>query len=523
MGKTGAKYRGPARKQVSRTTTVKAPVGGLNAMDALSDMPPGDAIILDNFFPDTTYVSLRNGYSNWKTGFPGWVETIMPYSGATGSKLFGISSTSVYDATSSGPVGGAVVTGLTNARWEYTNIATAAGQYLYAMNGVDRPLLYDNSVWRKINATSSIAITGVTTTLLRNPIVWKNRLWMIEDQTLNAWYLPTASIGGAASKFPLTAIFKEGGQLQAIMTASLTDGSTFDDYIFFLTTEGEIAMYRGTDPAVAGLFILTGIYKVGKPLGRRCWFKYGQDAIILCADGAVSLEKMISIGRTGQNESISYKILHLITSDAQTYANNFGWQGVVHPTGNKLYINVPQSTNNVQYQYVMNTIPTPEGNSWCRFVNWNAATFAIQANNLYFGGATYIALADTGQSDNGVAINGVMKTAFNYFRTDQQKFVKMVRPLIQTSGTINPSLAVNVDFQDNPPFGNGTYIATTGSAWDTSPWDTTPWASDTFIQKDWKTVYGVGFAISMYVKVSALNININVQALDYTWEPGGVL
>ena len=519
MGKTGAKYRGPSRQQVSRTTTVRAPTGGLNSKDALSSMPPGDAIVLDNFFPDTTYVSLRNGYSAWKTGFPSWVESIFPYSGATGSKLFGVSGTAVYDATSSGAVGAAVVTGLTNARWEHTNIATAGGQYLYAMNGVDRPLLYDNSVWRKINATSSIAITGVTTTLLRNPVVWKNRLWMIEDQTLNAWYLPTASIGGAAQKFPLTAIFKEGGQLQAIMTASLTDGSTFDDYIFFLTTEGEIAMYRGQDPAVVGLFILTGMYKVGKPLGRRCWFKYGSDAIILCADGAVSLEKMISVGRKSQDESISYKILHSITSDAQTYANNFGWQGVVHPTGNKLYINVPQSTNNVQYQYVMNTISS----QWCRFTNWNAATFQIQANNLYYGGATFIALADVGNSDNNAAINGTMKTAFNYFKTDEQKFVKMVRPLIQTSGTINPSIAVNVDFQDQPPTGNGTYIYTTGSAWDVSPWDTTPWASDTFIQKDWKTVYGVGFAISLYVKVSALNISMNVQALDYVWEPGAIL
>lgn len=523
MGKTGAKYRGPTRKQVSRTTTIKAPVGGLNAIDALSDMPPGDAIILDNFFPDTTYVSLRNGMAAWKTGFPGWVESIFPYSGATGSKLFGVSGTAVYDATSSGAISSAVVTGLTNARWEHTNIATAAGQFLYAMNGADKPLLYDNSVWRKISATTTVSITGVTTTKLRNPIVWKNRLWMIEDLTLNAWYLPTASIGGAAQKFPLTAIFREGGQLQAIMTASLTDGSTFDDYIFFLTTEGEIAMYRGTDPAVAGLFILTGMYKIGKPIGRRCWFKYGQDAIIICADGAVSLEKMIAIGRTGQNESISYKILHSITQDAQTYANNFGWQGVVHATGNKLYINVPQSTNNIQYQYVMNTIPTPEGNSWCRFVNWNAATFETQGNSLYFGGASYIALADTGQSDNMQPIYGVMKTAFTYFKTDQQKFVKMVRPLIQTSGTISPSIAINVDFQDMPPQGNGTYIATTGSAWDISPWDTTPWASDTFIQKDWKTVFGVGFAVALYIKVTALNINVNVQALDYVWEPGGTL
>lgn len=519
MGKTGTKYRGPSRQQVSRTTTVKAPTGGLNAVDALAEMPPGDAIVLDNFFPQPSYVSLRNGMSLWSTGYPGWVETVMAYTGATGSKLFGMSGTAVYDATAGGAIGGAVVTGLTNARWEYTNIATAGGQFLYAANAVDKPLLFNGTAWSKITATTTVSITGVTSTTLRNPIVWKNRLWFVQNGTLTAWYLPTGSIGGAAQRFDFTAIFRLGGQLQAITTASLTDGSTFDDYIAFITSEGEIALYRGTNPAVAGLFILTGMYRIGKPIGRRCCFKYGEDTVVLCADGVVSLTKAIAVGRTNSEETISYKILNLINQDVALYASNFGWQGIVYPLGNKILINVPQNTNALQHQYVMNTI----NYSWCRFTNWNAATFETQANNLYFGGASYIALADTGLSDNGSAINATMKTAFNYFKTVQQKFVKMVRPLIQTEGNINPSIAMNMDFTDAPPTGSGTFVGTVGSAWDTSPWDTTPWAPGAFIQKDWKTVYGVGFTAALYIKIQAANINVNVQAIDYVWEPGGIL
>lgn len=472
---------------------------------------------MDNWLPQPSYVSMRNGYTLGATGFPAWVESIFCYSG-TSEKVFGVSGTAVYDGTNSGPIGSAVVTGLSNARWEYTNVATAGGQFLIAANAVDDPLLYSGSTWVKLTTTSSPAITGVTTTTLRNPIVWKNRVWFVQDNTLNAYYLPTASIAGAASQFPLTAIFRKGGTLQAILTASLTDGSTFDDYIGFLTTEGELALYSGVDPAQAGLFVIQGIYNIGKPVGRRCWFKFGEDAVIICADGFVSLTKLISIGRLNSTESISYKILNLVNTDVASYGTHFGWQGVLYPTGNKVLINVPQNENNTQYQYVMNTIT----NSWCRFTNWNFATFETQGTTLYAGGVNYIAIADTGNADNGTDIIALMKTAFNYFGSDTQKFITMCRPLIQTDGTLNVALSLNMDFNDNPPMGQGTYVNSSGPPWNTSPWNTTSWGSGLTVQTYWKTVYGEGFTSALYIGATAQDMTVNLQAIDYVYENGGI-
>lgn len=509
----------PQRKQVSKVVTVPAAIGGLNAVDALAAMPPTDAIVMDNFFPEPSYVSLRSGYSKWSTGYPGWVESIFCYANGTGTQLFGLSGTHVYSATTSGPIGAPVVSSLTNARWEYVNVATAGGNFLYAANGVDKPLLYDGAAWVKVDSISTPAITGVTTTLLRNPVTWKNRVWFVEDGSMRAWFLPTASVGGAASSFDFGPLFPLGGSLQVIMTASLTNGSTFDDYIFFMSSQGEILMYAGTDPAQAGVFVIQGRYRVGKPVGRRCWFRYGDDAVVICSDGFVSLSKMIAIGRTSEQNAISYKILNLVNQDVAAYSSNFGWQGVLHPLGNKIVMNVPQSENNVQYQYVMNTIT----DSWCRFTNWNAATFEVQGNNLYFGGSNYIALADTGQDDSGAAIPGLLKTAFNYFGNDGQKFFKMCRPLVQTNGTIVLSLNLNVDYSDAPPINQGSYVAAAGSPWDTSPWDTSPWTTGLTMQTDWKTVYGIGFTAALYVGVTAAGITVRIQAIDYVWEGGGVL
>src|ERR1700748_3675677 len=133
---------------ISRTQSVPSPVGGLDAVSNIAAMPPENALVLDNFFPQTTFCQLRNGYTSQSTGLPAWVETLMGYTGKTGTqKLFGISGTAVYDCTAQGAVGGAVVSSLTNARWESVNFGTPGVVSLYAANAADKPLYYDGSAW----------------------------------------------------------------------------------------------------------------------------------------------------------------------------------------------------------------------------------------------------------------------------------------------------------------------------------------------------------------------------------------
>ena len=69
--------RKPVKRAVSRTTTMAAPVGGWNARDALSAMAPGDAVTMQNWFPSTSDVQLRQGRTVWCTGLGAQVETLM--------------------------------------------------------------------------------------------------------------------------------------------------------------------------------------------------------------------------------------------------------------------------------------------------------------------------------------------------------------------------------------------------------------------------------------------------------------
>lgn len=510
----------PSRKPTASTASIPAPVGGLNARDALANMPEEDASVMTNWFPTPTSVDVRKGYNNYATGFPGWVETVGYYNGPVTKQLFGWSSTSVYDGSASGAIGAAVVTGLTNARWQHVNYATPGGNYLYAVNGADAPLLYDGTTWVKITAVSTPAITGVTASNFIHVNVFKNRLWFTEKNTFKVWYLPVDSVGGAALSINLGSLFKLGGSLQCMANWTINNQGGIDDYACFISTEGEVALYKGTDPASATTWALVGMFRIGRPIGRRCFIKTGSDVIVVCADGAFPMSKALLNDRSQLNESLSDKIVNLISDDVTAYANNFGWQPMLYPIGNKLIINVPQTENSVQYQYVMNTV----NGSWTKFTGWNAACWEFFGDGLYFGGNGIIAKADTGTDDNGANINVDAKTAFTYFgKKGRVKRVTMARPVFYADALFTPSIGLNMDFEDKAPTAPNNYIANTSSAWDVSPWDVTAWGGGNQVIKNWQTVNGVGTAVSLRVRAAVKGIAVSWQATDYAYELGGVL
>lgn len=509
---------------IYRTQTVPAPVGGLNAVDSIAAMPATDAIVLDNWVPQTTYCSLRAGYEQWGTGLGHWAETLMGYSDLTTTEeLFTISGGNIYDVTAQGAVGAPVVTGLTNSRWESVNVATPGGAYLYAANATDPPLLYDGTNWASITGSGSPAITNVTTTTLRNPAVWKSRVWFIQDNTNLAWYLPVQSIGGAANSVDLSTIFTKGGNLRSILTFSVASATSFDDYIGFLSSEGQLAVYTGTDPDTPGLFVITGVYDVGKPIGRRCWFKYGADAIILSANGFVSVSKSIAVGIQEPTNAISYKILALVNANVQQYGTNFGWEGVVYPLGNKIIINVPQNTNSRQHQYVMNTI----NNSWCSYgvlnTPWNAATFCVLGNDIYWGGNGFVAKAEIGTADNGGQVLGTVQPAYNYFGSDRNKHFTLIRPMIQTNGTIQPAMSLCLNFNTIQPTNFPTFSNVTLSLWNIALWNVSYWSTGPVVQTNWQTVGGVGFSATIYLAINSNQATVNLLSVDYLMCDGGIL
>ena len=148
------------QRRTAVTASVSAPIGGWNARDSIANMPPLDAVTLNNFWPTPTDVQLRLGYSQFSTGITGQVNSLMNYAGVTNQKLFAAAGTSIYDASGSTAV---PVKTITNDKLQHVNVGTTGGHFMVAVNGDDPALLYDGTNWISYASTATAqTISSIT-------------------------------------------------------------------------------------------------------------------------------------------------------------------------------------------------------------------------------------------------------------------------------------------------------------------------------------------------------------------------
>lgn len=503
------------------TTSLPAPVGGLNARDSIALMNPKDAVILENWFPYANYVGLRKGYVNWSTGYAATVQSLMRYTDTNGaSKLFAASGTSFFDATSQGAVGAAVVTALTNAQWQHTNIVTPGGSYLYCFNGVDKPRLYTGAAWVAVDAASVPAITGVTTTLLVHCNVFKNRLFMVEKNSLSVWYLPVQSVGGAAAELDLSTIFQSGGYLMAMATWTIDAGAGMDDHAVFITSEGEVAVYRGTDPSASATWALVGVFKLGRPVGRKCFAKFGGDLLVLCSDGLFPLARGLLSSSINRQAAVTDKIQTAMSDAINSYSSLYGWTVTVYPEGDFILVNVPAG-NGMNFQFVQNTITQ----AWCVFTGWNASSWETSEDDIYFGDGTGVRKAWQGNLDGAGVIVGDVLPAFAEFGSSaQNKYFTIVRPYLATNGSPSILYGLNVDYFAEDVTGTLTYTALNPTmTWGSMVWGSMIWGGSLSNITAPHTVGSIGHAASLRLKAQGNGATIQWAATDYVYQRGGFL
>jgi hypothetical protein len=495
----------------ARVQSLPAPIGGWNVRDSIANMDTLDAVQLTNLFPTVNNVVLRGGYTKYSTGIPGQVETLMGYSSGVTNKLFAIAGTSIYDCTAGGAVGAAVHTGLTNARWEYTNVTTAGGGYLYLVNGFDAPLLYNGATW------TNPAITGVTGSTLNNVTIFKNQIWFTQNATLKAWYLPTLSISGMANAIDMSSVAQLGGYLVAAGTWTIDAGYGVDDNLVFITSNGEVIVWAGTDPSDATKWSLIGVWRVGKPIGKRCLLKYGGDILLLTNSGLYPLAASLQSSRLDPRVALSDKIQGAFNAATQAYGTNFGWDITYDPRHNALTVNVPIATGQ-QQQYVMNNITK----SWCNFTGQAANCWAIFNNESYWGGNEFVAHAwDDNYADDTSDIAAYALQAFNYFEARGiKKYFTRARPSIFTNGSPSIFIGMNVDFDLSDTTSALSFSPQVASKWDVALWDDGYWATDTVITNNWQGVTGIGYCAATQFKSASQGLTILWASTDIVYQQG---
>ena len=365
-------------------------------------------------------------------------------------------------------------------------------------------------------------ITGINSNTFVNINLFKNRLYFCVNNSLSFWYLDVEAISGPATEFPLGAIFRNGGYLQAMGTWTLDAGYGVDDFAVYVTSMGEIAVYQGFDPSDPNNWAMKGLWQMGQTFSRRCFFKWGGDLLLLTQDGLVPLTSALQSDRLDPRINLTDKIFYAVSLACSAYANNFGWQINYLAEANMLILSIP--TSNGMEQFVMNTI----NKSWARFTGIQAYCFTVSGDqDMHFGGNGYVGLFFNGYSDNNTNIVATAQQAYNYFESrGQLKRFTLVRPIFQTDNGLPTVLCgISTDF-DTVPLTNqiafNPSIANIG-IWDSAKWDQKNWGGGLVTTKYWQGVTGTGFSASINLNVASQGIDFHWASVDYVMEQGGVL
>ena len=475
-----------------------APVMGLVRSGTKIGGDPRGCDLLENFIPTAEGARFRGGSVKQAT-IGGGVEALMMYQSGSASILFAADDSAIYDVTSPADPDVAVtaaVSGLTSGDWSSVQFATPGGQFLAAVNGADDYHLFNGSAWQALDGASSPAFTGVAGSTLS--FVWshKRRLWFVEQNTLSAWYLPVNSIAGAAVEFPLDGVFSLGGALLFGGTWSQDSGAGLDDLAVFVTTEGQIAVYEGTDPSNANSWSLVGVYRIGKPLGKNAWFRAGGDLVILTEDGIVPVSEALGKDRAAlQAAAISSPIEDLWQEAIAARGFAFRFSVALWSTKTTLWIGVPAITGGVTV-LVANT----RTGAWATVTGWPATALIVFDDKLFYGTADGLVVrGDASGSDMGLPYSGRYVPNFQEMGASSDKTALHARCIFRAAEAASPRLVAFKNYQIGAFPVEAQAPATTASVWGAAVWGGGVWGGsvDRLSRTDWQAVAASGFSLSV--------------------------
>jgi hypothetical protein len=504
-----------ASQTIVQPTQLPAPIKGWNTRDALDAMDPLDAVLLDNWFPNTGGVDVRNGYvqyaqtvsvvsfsdgfsSGFETStvsFTGPVQTLVEFNAGSTRKFLAAGSGNIFDISAGGNSGAPLKTGFASDQWQTVQFLSR----LFFVNGVDTPQVFDGT------SLTDMVFTGATLSRLIGVVQYQQRLFFWQISSTGFYFAPLNSISGALSFYDLAAFAPRGGNIVAATTFSHDGGNGVQDFIIFIMSSGDACIFFGNDPSDATAWQLVGRYRISPPVSPRAVCNYGAEAFITTFDDHLPLQQQLVALKLGQLPPRS-KISPSVQAAVKANKSAFGWQALYYPAGRRLMFNIPNPDGTFS-QHVQNTgVASPDGTyPWCRFQDMNAFCWGLFNDKLYFGAAGGIIYqADTGSLDVLGPVVATGQQAWNDFNNPLRKRLAAARPLVQALGSTSLQFAVGFDYRDLNVT-NDVVISAIGSPWDTSPWDTSPWSAESQITTQWRISGGDGVAIGVGLNVGALD------------------
>lgn len=376
--------------------------------------------------------------------------------------------------------------------------------------------------------TLFVGMTGIDTSSLDYVWSYKNRLFFIEKDSMNAWYLPIDQIGGALTKFPMGGVFPLGGSLLFGASWSLDssgDGGLSEQCIF-VTTEGEVAVYQGDNPSTAATWQKVGTYRIGKPLGPQAWIRAGGDLVIGTDIGFVPLSQAIQRDYAALSPSAVSFPIETAWNEAVSLRSLEDWHCVVWPERQMVVVSPPTVNEQTPEMYIANA----RTGAWARFTNWSGTCLEVFNGRMFFGSQNgkvveaYVTGLDQDQTFTAVYV----PLFTDLGDSASLKIAEIARLVTRSAQTINPQLSVMQDYVvELPPAPAAAPIAA-GSQWNVGTWGTSTWGqqTDKKIQQAWTSVGGLGYALAPAAQItsgSIIPLDCEIIRLELTYDTADII
>ena len=535
------------KAQSNRTVRYPAPVRGVDTRQALGSGQLDSCVYTYNLVPSERGMTVRKGYREHAIGLPSGVHTIIPFDGADslgiGDKLFVVTKEGIWDVTIKGDPPISMLTfASTTADAGYgpfTHYTNDAGvETLFYADSVNGLFAYDTvlDTWAQ-----AAGITGPVIENVRFIVAHKQRLWMIEENSTDAWYLPVGSKAGTATEFFFGSKFKHGGSLEGLFNWTVDGGEGVDDYLVAVSHAGDVIPYKGADPSAASTWGMVGTYFIGEiPEGPFFGSEQGGELYLLSAFGLIGMGDLLqgvdtlALQAGAEGSSRTAKITGILRDEIQASISEPGWgvQSIPSEGGMLITSHTVGSAAPIQYFYNVaiggwgfwRDVPMTALSSW-----QSSAYFGTEDGRVMVMDVTVdeALLTPPTEGLNGRDIEFSILTHFSAVGQDGLfKRVNMIRPDFVAGLAPTQTTVARYDY-DLGEAGLSAIIdpgaGDSSASWGVSLWDVGIWGSGDFNKYNF---VGGGWGIGRYVAIATkgkCRVLTRLVGWDVTFSSGGSL
>ena len=517
-----------------------APTRGLILSENEAFMKPGGALVLDNWAPTLRGLKLRGGCIRWaELPETTPVISGFRYVSGNTHKMYAANLTKLYEVTTPTPAviasgrtsGNYATAQLANAADDYLIAVNDAGDPALRFDGTTWASLATSSIpnwttstlyaindkrkdpddgtrWKCLVGHTSPATGTFAAARAASPSQWtldvaadgisfitgppgsnvegggnlsyvckyRNRLFFVEKDSMNAWYLGINSVGGALSMIPLSGAATQGGKLLFCATWSLDAGDGIDDKLVFCTDQGELLIFTGSNPSDANNWRQEGRYQVPKPMGMNAHITLGGDLLIATMEGIVPTSEAIT--KEGEQLELAMLTVNIksMWRDEAIAKKEWPWTMFRWEEFGGMFVTWPGGEAGAKLCAAVNTVT----NAWCRFVGYDATCFMQLRGDMFFGTQDGIIMqADRTGYDDGVPYVATMVGGWETFGSSAYTVVWDQARASFNSGNnepFEPQLGACVDYVvQTPPAPSAGPDPGVSDLWDQGLWDNMKW------------------------------------------------